>query len=52
MKNLIPFILSLSGASLLGGRRVFDIKDPKNVNNVIFQMDAPLESIRIPLWAG
>ena len=23
----------------------FDFKDPKNVNNIIFQMDAPLESI-------
>ena len=23
----------------------FDFKDPKNVNNVIFQLDAPLESI-------
>ena len=45
MKNLIPFILSLSGASLLGGPVAFDFKDPKNVNNVIFQMDAPLESI-------
>lgn len=45
MKNLIPFLLLLSGASLFGGPVAFDFKDPKNVNNVIFQMDAPLESI-------
>jgi polyisoprenoid-binding protein YceI len=25
--------------------KLFDFKDPKNVNNIIFQMDAPLESI-------
>ena len=45
MKKLIPFLLLLSGASLFGGPVAFDFKDPKNVNNVIFQMDAPLESI-------
>ena len=45
MKNLIPFLLLLSGVSLFGGPVAFDFKDPKNVNNVIFQMDAPLESI-------
>ena len=45
MKKLIPFLLLLSGVSLFGGPVAFDFKDPKNVNNVIFQMDAPLESI-------
>mgnify|MGYP002861015020 CR=1 FL=1 len=45
MKNLITFLLLLSGVSLFGGPVAFDFKDPKNVNNVIFQMDAPLESI-------
>ena len=45
MKNLIPFLLLLSGVSLFGGPVTFDFKDPKNINNVIFQMDAPLESI-------
>ena len=45
MKKLIPFLLLLSGASLFGSPVAFDFKDPKNVNNVIFQMDAPLESI-------
>ena len=28
-----------------GNPVTFDFKDPKNVNNIIFQMDAPLESI-------
>ena len=45
MKNLISFLLLLSGVSLFGGPVAFDFKDPKNVNNVIFQIDAPLESI-------
>lgn len=45
MKNLIPFLLLLFTASLFGTPIAFDFKDPKNINNVIFQMDAPLESI-------
>ena len=45
MKNLIPFLLLLCSAPLFGTPIAFDFKDPKNINNVIFQMDAPLESI-------
>ena len=37
--SLIPCLFSY------GNPVTFDFKDPKNVNNIIFQMDAPLESI-------
>ena len=30
---------------IFSSETVFDFKDPKGVNNIIFQMDAPLESI-------
>jgi polyisoprenoid-binding protein YceI len=45
MQNIIPTIFLLSGLTLAAGPTKFDFKDPKNINNVIFQMDAPLESI-------
>ena len=38
-------ILTVSVSALSGKERSFDFKDQKNVNNIIFQMDAPLESI-------
>jgi hypothetical protein len=38
---LTLLVLSLSHADTIN----FDFKDPKNVNNIIFQMDAPFESI-------
>ena len=39
--TLVPFFsFYTKGKSI-----TFDFKDPKNVNNIIFQMDAPLESI-------
>ena len=38
-------VFVLAGASPVAKPITFDFKDPKNVNNVIFQMDAPLESI-------
>ena len=42
LRSLLPLLgLSLSHADTIN----FDFKDPKNVNNIIFQMDAPLESI-------
>ena len=45
MQNIIPTLFLLSGLTLAAGPTKFDFKDPKNINNVIFQMDAPLESI-------
>ena len=36
---MIPTVLTFAKS------KSFDFKDPKNVNNIIFQMDAPLESI-------
>ena len=38
-------VFVLAGALLVAKPITFDFKDPKNINNVIFQMDAPLESI-------
>ena len=41
-----PFFVSLAASTFMSAKVItFDFKDPKNVNNVIFQMDAPLESI-------
>jgi polyisoprenoid-binding protein YceI len=43
-KFLIP-IFVISSALVTAKPIDFDFKDPKGVNNIIFQMDAPLESI-------
>ena len=45
MRNFIITLFLFTGLSLSAKPIKFDFKDPKNVNNVIFQMDAPLESI-------
>lgn len=45
MFNPIPYLFLFSAFVLSGAPIKFDFKDPKKVNNVIFQMDAPLESI-------
>ena len=45
MSNTIPYLFLFSALVLSGAPIKFDFKDPKKVNNVIFQMDAPLESI-------
>ncbi len=47
MKSILS-ILALLGvalASASAGPTTFDFKDPKGVNNAVFQLDAPLESI-------
>lgn len=41
----ITLIISCLNSQIGATESVFDFKDPKNVNNIIFQMDAPLESI-------
>jgi polyisoprenoid-binding protein YceI len=48
MKRLTPFLTASTLLSLAGAYAAptdFDFKDPKGVNNIVFQMDAPLESI-------
>lgn len=46
MKKLLPLLsLLLATAGLHAGAIEFDFKDPKGVNNIIFEMDAPLEAI-------
>ncbi len=45
MRNFILPLFLFTGLGLIAKPIKFDFKDPKNVNNVIFQMDAPLESI-------
>jgi polyisoprenoid-binding protein YceI len=41
----ITLIISCLNSQIGATESVFDFKDPKNVNNIIFQMDARLESI-------
>jgi len=46
MKTLFLSFSTILSISLSHADTIhFDFKDPKNVNNIIFQMDAPLESI-------
>ena len=45
MTNFFILITSVSLLSLSVSAIDFDFKDPKGVNSIIFQMDAPLESI-------
>lgn len=47
MKRTSSIVLSLFafGSSLFAAPTSFDFKDPKGVNNIVFLLDAPLESI-------
>jgi polyisoprenoid-binding protein YceI len=45
MKTAILAALFCTGTLLTAAPITFDFKDPKGVNNVVFQMDAPLEAI-------
>lgn len=42
--SLLLVLISLA-SSLYGAPQSFDFKDPKGVNNAVFKLDAPLESI-------
>jgi polyisoprenoid-binding protein YceI len=42
--SIIVGLVSLGGVVLAAPQK-FDFKDPKGVNNIVFQLDAPLESI-------
>ena len=46
MRNIAVALFSIAiAAPVLAAPINFDFKDPKGVNNVVFKMDAPLESI-------
>ncbi len=47
MRHILPFfsVLSFLLSTALAAPIQFDFKDPKGINNVIFQTDAPLEAI-------
>jgi polyisoprenoid-binding protein YceI len=44
LNHLIP-LLCLTTATAYAAPETFDFKDPKNVNNAVFKLDAPLESV-------
>ncbi len=43
--NSLLLLLCLPAANLKASPETFDFKDPKGVNNAVFQLDAPLESV-------
>lgn len=47
MKTQLRSLLALSllSTAVVAAPTTFDFKDPKGVNNIVFQLDAPLESI-------
>jgi len=44
LKHIIP-LLTLTATAVYAAPQSFDFKDPKGVNNAVFKLDAPLESI-------
>jgi polyisoprenoid-binding protein YceI len=44
LKHIVP-LLTLAATAVHAAPQNFDFKDPKGVNNVVFKLDAPLESI-------
>ena len=44
LKYILPLV-SLIAASAYAAPQSFDFKDPKGVNNAVFKLDAPLESV-------
>ena len=44
LNYLVP-LLCLTTAAAYAAPETFDFKDPKNVNNAVFKLDAPLESV-------
>lgn len=44
LKQILP-LLALTTVAAYAAPQAFDFKDPKGVNNAIFKLDAPLESI-------
>jgi len=45
MKHILTLTVLAVTASAYAAPQSFDFKDPKGVNNVVFKLDAPLESI-------
>jgi polyisoprenoid-binding protein YceI len=46
MKIRIITLAALLATQAFAAETAFDFKDPKGVNNIVFKLDAPLESIR------
>jgi polyisoprenoid-binding protein YceI len=44
LNHLLP-LLCLTTAAAYAAPETFDFKDPKNINNAVFKLDAPLESV-------
>ncbi|MEI6195305.1 MAG: YceI family protein [Verrucomicrobiota bacterium] len=45
LKHILTLITLVAAASASAAPQTFDFKDPKGVNNAVFKLDAPLESI-------
>jgi polyisoprenoid-binding protein YceI len=45
LKHILALITLVATVSAYAGPETFDFKDPKGVNNAVFKLDAPLESV-------